>query len=142
MSFFDLSVEPRDAQYGRFASSVLRVLKSAVGERLHGGQSQREIADRLGWHASQLSRVLNGRVSNITIKTVSDVLWACDYEPCEFEASPSESLCSNFEKVCDAHHASALSVTEKAIVLRKFKQADAAGKSMTFWTSHKEVVQL
>ena len=95
MNSFELTVSPRQSQYGRFASAILRVLKEAVEARVGGGQTQREIASRLDWHPSQLSRVLNGRVSNISIQTVSDLLWACDFEPREFEADPVEMLCPN-----------------------------------------------
>ena len=95
MTSFDIKIDPRDAQYGRFASAILRTLRSAVYHRVGVNHTQRDIADRLGWHRSQLSRVLNGRINNISIKTVSDILWACDFEPEEFAADPVEKLSPN-----------------------------------------------
>lgn len=95
MNSFNIKVDPRDAQYGRFASMVLRTLKRAVNHRLSPDCKQADIAGRLGWHPSQLSRVLNGRVNNISIKTVSDILWACDFEPEEFSADPIEEISPN-----------------------------------------------
>lgn len=95
MNSFVLKIDPRSAQYGRFASSLLRTLREAVGYRTNQGHRQVEIADRLGWHPSQLSRVLNGRVNNISAKTISDILWACDFEPEEFGAGPVEKICHN-----------------------------------------------
>ena len=95
MNFFKLEVDPRDAQYGRLASSVLRTLKLAVGKRIDDGQTQQELADRLGWDKGRLSRILNGRVKNITIKTVSDVLWACEAEPTDFDFDFVEDISPN-----------------------------------------------
>lgn len=95
MSSFSIKIDPRDAQYGRFASMVLRTLQLAVHHRIEGGCKQGDIAERLGWHKSQLSRVLNGRVENVSIKTVSDILWACDFEPEEFSADPMEEISAN-----------------------------------------------
>lgn len=111
MNSFNIKVDPRDAQYGRFASMVLRTLKRAVNHRLSPDCKQADIAGRLGWHPSQLSRVLNGRVNNISIKTVSDILWACDFEPEEFSADPIEEISPNhpgfFQTPQPVHAASA-----------------------------------
>jgi hypothetical protein len=98
MSSFRLNFDPRDAQYARLASNILRVLKLAVGTRVANGATQAQISDRLGWKKGQLSRIVNGRVSNITIRTFSDVLWACDFEPSEITADPLELLVSGAEE--------------------------------------------
>lgn len=92
MSSFSLNVDPRDAQYARFAGSVLATLRCAVMRRVSEGLSQKEIGDRIDMDKSALSRVLNGRVRNITIKTVSDILWATEHEPVEFHADGFEDL--------------------------------------------------
>lgn len=95
MNSLELSVDSRELQYGRLTSAVLATLRKAVGRRISEGASQGDIADRIGCHKSLLSRVLSGRTSNVTLRTVSDVLWACDYEPEVFDADPLETLCPN-----------------------------------------------
>lgn len=94
MSSFVRKTDPRQAQYARFALSVLSTLREAARRRSEEGLLRKEIADRIEMHPSTLARLLNGRVRNITIKTISDVLWATEYEP-EFFADAIEDLCPN-----------------------------------------------
>jgi transcriptional regulator with XRE-family HTH domain len=101
MTSLKLKIDPREAQYGRFASNVLRLLNEAVSFRIAQGLNQSSISQRLDWKKGQLSRILSGRVSNITIKTLSDILWACDFEPDEIRADPAESLSPNQSAVDD-----------------------------------------
>ena len=96
MSSFSLKVDPREAQYARFAFAILRTLRSAVNKRTKEGLTQAAIASRIGMDRSSLSRILNGRTSNLTIKTISDVLWATEFEPIEFDADPREDLMRNY----------------------------------------------
>jgi hypothetical protein len=100
MSSFELKIDPREAQYARFAGAVLKALRAAVFHRVESGLSQREICDRIGMDKGYMSRILNGRVPNLTLRTVSDVLWATEHEPVEFEAEAIEQICPNY---CPVH---------------------------------------
>ena len=100
MNSFELKVDPKEAQYTRFAGAVLNMLKAAVQRRTAEGLSQREIAGRMGVDAGALSRTLNGRVRNLTLKTVSDILWATEHEPVEISADALEDISGNY---CPQH---------------------------------------
>lgn len=89
----------REAQYGRFASNILRVLREAVDRRVDEGETKASLAHKLGWNRSQLSRLLNGNVGNITIKSISDILWAARFEPEDFEAMAHEDISPNYIEV-------------------------------------------
>jgi transcriptional regulator with XRE-family HTH domain len=95
MNSFAIKVDPREAQYARLAFGVLRTLREAVDRRVNEGLTKSMIAQRIGCDKSTLSRVLNGRVRNVTLKTVSDILWATDFEPAEFGADALEELSPN-----------------------------------------------
>lgn len=95
MNSFAIKVDPREAQYARLVFGVLRTLREAVDRRVGEGLTKTTIADRIGCDKSALSRVLNGRTRNLTLKTVSDILWATDFEPVEFDADAMEDLSPN-----------------------------------------------
>lgn len=95
MNSFDLKIDPKDRFYGRFASNVLGALKEAIQRRNEEGLSNQAIADKLGIHKSSLSRVLNGRVKNITLRTASDIFYACDAEPRQLQLDFMEDVCPN-----------------------------------------------
>jgi transcriptional regulator with XRE-family HTH domain len=95
MSSFAIKVDPREAQYARLVFRVLATLRNAVDRRVDEGLTKSAIAERMGKDKSALSRILNGRTRNITLKTVSDILWAVDHEPIEFDADPLELLSPN-----------------------------------------------
>lgn len=97
----------REAQYGRFASNILRVLREAVDRRVAEGETKASLAGKLGWNRSQLSRLLNGNVGNITIKSISDILWAARFEPEDLEAMAHEDISPNYVEVLvgTSHHA-------------------------------------
>ncbi len=82
----------RGAAFTRLASRVLEALNEAVNHRREEGQTLTQIADRLGCNRSVLTRVLNGTSSNLTLRTISDVLWAANYDPQDFKADPVEKL--------------------------------------------------
>lgn len=96
MNSFNLGVDPREAQYARLAANALRVLRGAVAHRAEEGVSQAEIGHRIGMDKGMLSRILNGRVRNITLRTLSDILWAAEYEPTTLSADSVESLMPNY----------------------------------------------
>lgn len=100
MSSFGLKVDPREAQYARFVGNVLNTLRSAVARRTDAGVTQRQICDRIDMDCSSMSRALNGRVSNLTLKTVSDILWAAEFEPKDFSADALEDISPNY---CPLH---------------------------------------
>jgi len=100
MNYFQLATDPRDDQYGRLSAAVLGALREAVRYRLDRGETKASIAERIGCDRSQLSRALNGRVGNLTLRTISDILWAVEHEPEDFKAHPYEEISSNY--VCRA----------------------------------------
>jgi hypothetical protein len=95
MNSFAIKVDPREAQYARLVFSVLGTLRQAVDRRVSEGLTKTAISNRIGCDKSALSRVLNGRTRNLTLKTVSDLLWAVDFEPVPFEADALEDLSPN-----------------------------------------------
>lgn len=95
MNSFAFKVDPREAQYARLVFGVVGTLREAVARRSKEGLSKTAIAARIGRDKSALSRVLNGRTRNLTLKTVSDILWACEFEPIEFDADALEDLSAN-----------------------------------------------
>lgn len=99
MNSFELTVDRRELLYGRMASAVLATLRKAVGTRIEQGQSQKQIADRIGCDKSHISRILKGRTSNLTLRTISDILWACDHEPKAFEADAVETIARDQDAV-------------------------------------------
>lgn len=95
MSYLQFQIDPREAAYGRLVSSVLGALRSAVAKRVAGGQAKADIAKEADLSAGHLSRVLNGSVRNITLRTVSDLLWATRHDPRDFAADAYEDLNHN-----------------------------------------------
>ncbi|WP_374284850.1 helix-turn-helix domain-containing protein [Novosphingobium sp.] len=88
-------VSQRQAAFGRLVASVVSTLNFAIEARKSEGQTSKEIAEKIGCHKSALSRVLNGTTRNITLKTISDILWATDFEPIPFSAERLEDICPN-----------------------------------------------
>lgn len=84
--------DDRQRSYAYFLLSVLETLREAVSFRESEGELRSQIAARIDMDRSQLSRTLNGRVKNITIKTISDILYATGHSPKELEAEPWERL--------------------------------------------------
>jgi hypothetical protein len=95
MKFLEFQSDPREAQFARLMSDVLATLQEAVQHRYDTGVTRAALAQRIGCDRSSLSRVLNGHAANLTLRTVSDILWAADFEPCEFSAEPAERLSPN-----------------------------------------------
>lgn len=95
MSYLQFQVDPREAAYGRLVSGVLGVLRRAVATRVAADISKAEIALDAHLSAGHLSRILNGNVRNITLRTVSDLLWATKHDPRDFEADAFELLSEN-----------------------------------------------
>lgn len=86
--------------------NVINVLNDAVRRRVSEGESRTKIAEKIGCQRSQLSRTLNGNVPNLTIKTISDILWATGHEPQDFIAEAYEDISPNYVVVDfmqDAH---------------------------------------
>ena len=96
VNFSNFKAEPRDAQYARYALGMLAMLREAVDRRVLEGMSKAEIAQKIGRDKSSLTRVLNGRVRNLTIKTISDILWATDHDPEDPKADAVEDIVPNF----------------------------------------------
>lgn len=85
-------VDARQAAFARLVARVIDALNHAVDKRTVEGATRKEIAEKIGCDKSSLSRALNGTSRNLTLKTVSDILWACDFEPEEFSATPLEEI--------------------------------------------------
>src|SRR5690606_7944218 len=102
-------VDDRQAAFSRLVSRVIETLNLAVEKRVERGQSKADLARKIGCHRSALTRVLNGTTRNITLKTVSDILWATEFEPVEFCAHPIEDIRpsdwdSSFGYLATFHH--------------------------------------
>lgn len=110
MNSFELKIDPRESQYARLAGQVLRTIRSAVDRRVNEGVSQNEIARRISMDKGSLSRVLNGRISNLTLRTISDILWATEHDPVEFSADAIEDISPNY---CPVH----MRAADRAVVL-------------------------
>lgn len=88
------SADQRD--YAREQCAV--VLTEAMGEAMERANLTRvAVAERLGHHKSFVTRALSAR-QNITLKTLSDLLWACGFEVVGLDVAPlGESLLSHSE---------------------------------------------
>lgn len=95
MSYLHFKIDPREAAYGRLVSGVLGVLRRAVQSRVDQGAKRMDIAAAADLSAGHLSRILNGNVRNLTLRTVSDLLWATKHDPRDFEADRFEDLSGN-----------------------------------------------
>src|ERR1043166_130601 len=104
-------VNQREAAFARLVARVIDTLNFAVDTRRASGQSSADIAAKIGCHRTALSRTLNGTTRNLTLRTISDILWATDFEPRDFAADPLEHICPNSPKfdyedamvVCGSH---------------------------------------
>lgn len=85
-------VDERQAAFSRLVARIIDSLNEAVEFRAGHGISKREIADKIGIDRSSLSRALNGASPNLTLRTISDILWACQFEPKDFEVQPIEEI--------------------------------------------------
>jgi transcriptional regulator with XRE-family HTH domain len=123
-------VDDRGAAFGRLASRILEMLNEAVEHRRSEGETLNSIAGKMGCHRSLLSRALNGTTSNLTIRTISDVLWAANYEPQDFRADPIEILSPNYipyglsqsqddDAIVNAHSTQEISFVEKFEIFKK-----------------------
>lgn len=86
----------REAQYGRLVMNVLNALNQAVARRQSEGETRTYLAEKIGCDRSQISRTLNGNVKNITIRTISDILWAARHEPEDFSVDAFEDISPNY----------------------------------------------
>jgi len=72
---------PRESEqrdYARERCAI--VLTEAIGDAMEAADINRSVlAERLGRHKSYVTRALSAR-QNITLKTLSDLLWACGME--------------------------------------------------------------
>lgn len=89
-------VDSRKAAFARLASRVLEALNDAVSTRKDEGQTLTVIADRIGCNRSSLTRTLNGSSANMTLRTISDILWATNFDPQDFTADPIEKISPNW----------------------------------------------
>jgi hypothetical protein len=89
-------VDQRGAAFGRLAGRVLEALNEAVEYRKNKGETLTFLAEKIGCHRSSLTRALNGTSANLTLRTISDILWATRHEPQDFIAEPVEAICSNW----------------------------------------------
>lgn len=92
-------VDGRKAAFARLASRVLETLNEAVSTRRDEGQTVSAIADRIGCNRSSITRALNGTSANLTLRTISDILWATDFDPQDFSADPIEKISPNWKPV-------------------------------------------
>ena len=70
--------ESEQRDYARERCAI--VLTEAIGDAIEAADINRSVlAERLGRHKSYVTRALSAR-QNITLKTLSDLLWACGME--------------------------------------------------------------
>jgi antitoxin component HigA of HigAB toxin-antitoxin module len=70
--------ESEQRDYARERCAI--VLTEAIGDAMEAANLNRSVlAERLGRHKSYVTRALSAR-QNITLKTLSDLLWACGME--------------------------------------------------------------
>lgn len=89
-------VDSRKAAFARLASRVLETLNEAVSTRKEEGQTLTAIADKIGCNRSSITRLLNGSSANMTLRTISDILWATNFDPQDFKADPIEKIAPNW----------------------------------------------
>lgn len=89
-------VDSRKAAFARLASRVLETLNEAVSTRKDEGQTLSAIAEKIGCNRSSLTRTLNGSSANMTLRTISDILWATNFDPKDFSADPIETISPNW----------------------------------------------
>lgn len=75
-SLWQESISDKDFQFEIKANSVAVDLVRAISEQ---GLTQAQIADKLGWTASRVSRVLHSG-SNLTLRTLTDFVTALNLE--------------------------------------------------------------
>lgn len=95
MSFSAQKADRRELAYGRIVAAVLGTLREAVERRVDEGESRAALGAKIGMDKSQLSRNLNGRVSNLTLRTISDILFAAGHDPLPFSADAWEDISPN-----------------------------------------------
>lgn len=98
MSFFDQPIDRREMAYGRLALSTLETLREVVAKRESEGETRAEIARRIGMDRSQLSRTLNGKVKNITLRTISDILFSTGHSVASLDARPWEAVTQSWNR--------------------------------------------
>lgn len=65
--------------YARFAMDVLDELNAALRQQQdRDGLTKARIADRLGIHRSEVTKLLNGRRRNMTMESIAALAWALD----------------------------------------------------------------
>lgn len=76
MTSFQLPINARDRNAGRFIARVHAELQQAMSEeRAENGLTQQALANRIGIDRSAINRYLQGK-SNLTLRTVADIAWA------------------------------------------------------------------
>jgi len=81
-----LPSESEQRDYARERGAI--VLTEAIGDAMEAANLNRSaLAERLGRHKSYVTRALSAR-QNITIKTLSDLLWACGMEIESLQLAP------------------------------------------------------
>jgi len=78
--------ESEQRDYARERGAI--VLTESIGDAMEAANLNRSaLAERLGRHKSYVTRALSAR-QNITIKTLSDLLWACGMEIESLQLAP------------------------------------------------------
>lgn len=75
-ALWDDSLEDKNFRFELMAQEVAVKLANAAAA---SGMSQQELADKLGWKKSRISKVLHG-ASNLTLKTLFEISEALDIE--------------------------------------------------------------
>lgn len=115
-------VDKRQAAFARLVARVVDSLNEAVTHRVSNGATKSALAAKIGCDKSSLSRALRASDQNLTLKTISDIFWACDYEPEDFDASPIEEILSSKRSAVNTWYRP--KVRQKTSVVPAFKEME------------------
>lgn len=111
---YQMRVDPRSRNSGRFSLRVQRELQKAVSS---SGMRQQQIAEKLGVDRSIINRRLTGR-ANLTLRSIADIAWATDHDVV-ISLKPKTVIVKSNEHPTDSffgyHHSETYSGTPRGV---------------------------
>lgn len=90
---FQLPIDPKSSEAGRFITSVHEELQNAY---IESGVQKNKLAAVLGCDKSRVTRVLTGK-ENLTLRTLAEFAWALNYKPSfQMRKNNPPKGCNNF----------------------------------------------
>jgi transcriptional regulator with XRE-family HTH domain len=90
--------DPKDQRKYAQERVVIAVTEAIAAAMERASLKRSDIADRLGKTRSHISQLLSGR-RNLTLRTLGDILWACDLELDDLKVSTLGSIVCPVERV-------------------------------------------